>query len=471
MPAAPYTSPGVYPSVVNSPSLGSSSLQGGVLGMVGTAPTGSSLPGTIYTSFSQFKRDYGDPAGNGAGYTGPLAAQLYFGQAGGGTGLTPGLVFKRIGTTAATLTLVGTSLSLTLTATPAYAGSAGNAISVVVAAVSGGNQTVTFTDANNKQESYTFAENSTTATNFLNAVNQKSAMFTAGTATDSNNPFTTGTFTPTGGTDGKGAAIQSSDIDSLGTLNVNGVCTLDGLLATAQLVQTHVESYSANFTKPRVGFCGPSLGTSTSTIESNANTLLTTDGRMVYAGHDGLVMSDPVSGNPLTLDGLYWAPVFAGQVFTRSVSEPVTWKPVAGVLGPATILPESTLATLSQNGAMVVDKSYNGLVIRHGITTTMYNGTTFGLLVNRTALDEFVRRLQSWAAINLIGQRNGPDMPQRIISGFNAVAQRAVLDLVIAAMAQPDPVPNGSNAYNVGVGVTLLGEVDAVYINIAILTA
>ena len=474
MPAAPYTAPSVNPSVVNSPSLGSATATGGVLGMIGTAPTGSSLPGKVYTSFAQFKRDYGDPAGNGAGYTGPLAAQLYFTQSGGGSGLTQGLVFRRIGTTAAALTLVGTSLSLTLTATAAYAGSAGNGATVVVAAPSGGNQTVTITDGNGVADAgspYTIVDNSTPATNLMTLINQQSAIFTASAPTDSSNPFTTGTFNPTGGADGKGAAIQQADLDAMGNVLVNGVCTLDGLLATAQLLQTHVETNSASYSKPRVGFAGPALGTSVATIEGNALTLLTSDGRMVYAGHDGLVMFNPVTGKPINLDGFYWAPVAAGLAFSRSVSDPSTWDQVLGVLGPVNPQSEATLTALSQSGCWVVDTGYNGLVCKDAVTTTNYSGTVFGKLVNRTALDEFVRRVQFWAATQLVGQRNGPDVPQRIISGTNSVGQRAVQDLIIASLDSVTPVSSGVNGYNDNVSLHLLGEVDIINIPITILTS
>ena len=472
MTAAPYTAPGVFPSLVNSPGLGSSQATGGVLGLIANFPTGPRDPGLTYTSFAQFKRDYGDPAGNGAGYSGPLAAQLFFTQTGGGSGLTQGLVARRAGTTLATLTLVGTSLSLTLTATQKYAGTAGNAISVVVAAESGSNQTITLTDANNVTESYTEPVGTTTATNFLTAINQASKMVTASAPTDSANPFTAGTFTPSGGTDGKNAAIVQADFDAMGNVQVNGVCAMDGTLATAQLLQTHVETNSASYSKPRIGFAGPALGTSVSTIENNAGvTLNTADGRMVYAGHDGLVMFNPVTNSPVNLDGSYWAPVAAGVAFSRSVSDPSTWKPVAGVLGPVNPQSEATLTALSQNGCWVVDVGFNGLVCKDAVTTTNYSGTVMGKLVNRTALDEFVRRAQFWAATQLIGQRNGPDVPQRIISGFNSVGQRAVLDLVIASLDSVAPVANGTNGYNVNCALHLLGEVDSVNIPITILTS
>jgi hypothetical protein len=440
--------------------------------MIGTAPSGSSLPGRVYTSFAQFKRDYGDPAGNGAGYTLPLAAQLYFTQSGGGSGLSQGLIVRRIGTVAGALTIIGTSLSLTLTASAAYAGSAGNAITVAVAAASGGNQTITFTDANNVTETYTQPVNATTATNFLTVINQQSAMFAASAPTDSANAFTVGSFTPAGGADGKNAAIGQADLDALSNVQVNGVCTLDGTLATAQLLQTHVETNSASYSKPRVGFTGPALNTSVATIEANAGvTLNTADGRMVYAGHDGVVMFNPVTNRPVNLDGFYWGPVAAGVAFSRSVSDPSTWKPVAGVLGPVNPQSAATLSALSQNGCWVVDTGYNGLICKDAVTTTNYSGVVMGKLVNRTALDEFVRRCQFWAATQLVGQRNSPDVPQRIISGFNSVGQRAILDLVIASLDNVSPVSNGVNAYNVNCSLHLLGEVDDVNIPITILTS
>jgi hypothetical protein len=98
----PYTRPGVAINVVGTPSVLGSGATGGLGAIIGTAPKGyGGANPLIYTSLADVIRDYGDPAIYGyPTWTIPLAAQLYFSQAGIGTGLRPGLLIERIGAVA-----------------------------------------------------------------------------------------------------------------------------------------------------------------------------------------------------------------------------------------------------------------------------------------------------------------------------------------------------------------------------------
>src|SRR5690348_16217317 len=124
---AAWTRPGTYATESTAPQAPAPSSQGGIAFFVGTAPQGTDQPGAVYWDLESYQAQYGDAA-TAPGYTGPLAAYLFFRQSGPG-GFAKGMMFKRVGAAHATLDLVGTGVALTLTATAAYAGLAGNNIS------------------------------------------------------------------------------------------------------------------------------------------------------------------------------------------------------------------------------------------------------------------------------------------------------------------------------------------------------
>jgi len=463
---ATYTRPGITSSVSTGQQVPAGGPSGGILFAIGTAPTGTSTPGTVYQSFADFKRDYGDPSGNGIGYTLPLFAQLYFSQS-PGFGLQQALGVRRAATVQAAVTLLGaTSTSLTLTTKPAYTGTAGNAIAIVVAAASGSTQSITITDANGVIDSGAayVIPTATPASSLLALINTNSSMFTASAPVDGG-AYTTGTFNPTGGADGKGGAIVQADFDALSAVICNGVSAIDGTLATATLLQTHVEAMSASYSKPRIGFAGPALGTSLATIESNTTSLSTADGRMSYAGHAGLRMFNPATKLPVTVDGSYWAAVFAGQRFALPPAEPATWKPVSAVLGPDIVQSASTLDTLSGGGATVVDTGYQGLMTRDSVTTTLAP-STYAKLVNRTAVDEFVARFQR-ALVPVIGGKGGSVALQLIPALGAQVSQQAVKDGIVDSVQAITPSQTGPTSYSAAVALTIFGEADQISIPIA----
>lgn len=469
-----YTRPGTYGSASTAPQIPSTTNQGGIACFVGTAPMGSDQPGAVFWDLASFQAQYGDAAAS-PGYTGPLAAYLFFLQSGPG-GLAKGLMFKRVGAAHATLSLAGTGLSLTLTASAAYAGTAGNGVSVVVAAESGGTQSITITDANDVIDgggAYVVTVNSTTATNLMTLINQKSSMFTASAPTDANVPFATGAFTPTGGTTGQGAAIAQADVQTADSFLPNFVVTLDGSMTTAGYLQTDVTAESGNYAKPRVGVTGPALGTNVATIESNLTTLATSTGRMVYLAHDGLRITSPATGLPTVIDGFYGAAILCGIKCSSDPAEPATNKPIAGIIGVGTALPPATEDTLAGAGGTVFTGGYAAtggaaLVVLDSVTTTLASvSPTWNKLVNVTAVDEVVNRLTKWNQINAIGKRGGSKTGQMIIAGWTGVLSRAVKDDIIDAFSPVVPSQNGAT-WSVPLGLTANGETDIVNIPLTV---
>lgn len=465
-----YTRPGTYASVSALPQAPAPSSQGGITFAVGTAPFGTDAPGAVYWSLKDFETAYGDAA-TYPGFTGPLFAYLYFRQSGPG-GLAKGLQFRRVGPAHATLVLVGsTTTSLTLTATAAYAGTAGNAIAVVVPAAAGGNQIITFTDANGLVETYT-VPTATPATSLLAFVNASSAMFTASAATDGG-AYTTGTFNPTGGTTGQNATIGSTDINTASALTPNFLVTLDGSMTTAGLMQTAVNGSSANYGKPRVGVAGPSIGTSTATIEANLTTLTGSVGRMCYIAHDGLLITSPATNLPVVVDGFYGAAILCGIKCSSDPAEPATNKPVAAVIGVHTPLVPSDENTLAGDGGTVFTGGYaatggSALVILDSVTTTLASvSPMWNKLVNVTAVDETVTRLTRWDQINVIGKRGGSKTGQVIASGWTAILKGAVDDDTIDAFGPVQPAQAG-NTFTVPLSLTANGETDIVNIPISV---
>lgn len=468
-----YTRPGSYATVSSAPQEPAPSQQGGITFAVGTAPMGTDAPGAVYWNLKDFQTQYGDAA-TYPGYTLLNFARLYYAQTGPG-GLAQGLMVRRVGAAHATLTLAGTSLSLTLTATPAYAGTAGNLISVVVAAPSGGSQVVTFTDAGGVVESYTVTDNSTPATNLMTLVNANSNMFTASSPTDSSNIFTAGTYNPTGGVTGQNAAIQNSDITTADAFTPNFLVALDGTLATAQNVQTDATNSSANYSKPRVGVAGPSIGTNQANIQSNLTSLATSTGRMCYIGHDGIKVASPSTGLPIVLDGFYGAAILCGVKCASDPGEPATNKPISGVIAVNTALTPSTENTLAAAGATIFTGGYAAtggasLVILDSVTTTLASvSPLWNKLVNVTSVDEVVNRLTRWDQANVIGKRGGGKTSQLIVSGWTSILKKAVdPDDIIDAFAPVVPGAQVGNTIPVPLGLTSNGESDVVNIPIAV---
>lgn len=470
----PWTRPGTYATESTAPQVPAPGNQGGIAFFVGTAPMGSDQPGAVFWDLESYQTQYGDAA-TSPGYTGPLAAYLFFKQSGPG-GNAKGMMFKRVGATHATLSLAGTGLDLTLTATAAYAGIAGNSISVVVAAESGGTQSITITDANGVVDhggAYVVTVNSTTASNLMALINANSSMFTASAPTDANVPFTTGTFTPTGGTTGFGATIGSSDIASAAAYYPNYVVTLDGSMTTAGLLQTHVETLSNNSTRNRSGATGPSIGTSISTIGTNCTSLTTSDGRMNYCGHDGIKITSPATGLPMIVDGFYGAAIETGIRCSSDPGEPGTNKAAAGILGFNTALQPSDENTLTQGGAFVFTQGYgqpgaSSYVLLLDQTTTLATANaTWAYQVNRTAVDQVISDIAAWNAINAIGKRGGSKTASLIVSGWTEVLADEVNADLIDAYGTVKPVQSG-NGFNVPLSLTINGEVIVINIPVAV---
>ena len=468
-----YTRPGSYATASTAPQQPAPTQQGGITFAIGTAPFGTDAPGAIYWSLADFQAQYGDAATN-PGYTLPLWAYLYYRQSGPG-GLAKGLMVGRVGAVHATLTLVGaTGTTITLTAKPAYAGVAGNAISVVVAAASGGNQAITVTDANGVIDSgaaYS-VPTATPATSLLALINSKSTMFTASAATDGG-AYTTGTFTPTGGTTGQGAAIGSADITKSDAFLVNFKATLDGSMTTAGLLSTDVVAQSANYSKPCVGVTGPALGTSTATITTNLGTLTTNTGRMAYIAHDGLRITSPATGAPIVVDGFYGSAILCGVKCSSDPGEPATNKPISAVLGVNTPLQPSDESTLAGDGGTVFTGGYaagaSGLVIMDSVTTTTAaTNPLWNKLVNVTSVDEVVNRLSAWDAVNVVGKRGGNKTSQIITVGWTAALLRAVADNIIDAFSPVQPGAQVGNTIPVPLGLTANGEADIVNIPVTV---
>jgi hypothetical protein len=466
----PYTRPGSYATASTAPQQPAPTQQGGITFAIGTAPFGTDAPGAVYWSLASFQAQYGDAAAY-PGYTLLLWAYLYFQQSGPG-GLAKGLMVGRVGAVHATLVLLGsTSTTLTLTAKPAYAGTAGNAISVVVPAASGGNQTITFTDAAGVLETYV-VPTATPATSLLALVNSKSAMFNASAATDGG-AYTTGTFSPTGGTTGQNAAIGASDITKSDAFLVNFKVTLDGSMTTAGLLSTDVVAQSANYSKPCVGVTGPALGTSTATIETNLGTLATSTGRMAYGAHDGLKITSPATGGTIVVDGFYESAILCGIKCSSDPGEPATNKPVAAVLAVNTPLQPSDENALATAGGTVLTGGYaagaSGLVIMDSVTTTTaVTNPLWNKLVNVTSVDEVVNRLSAWDAVNVVGKRGGDKTSQIITVGWTATLLRAVSDNIIDAFAPVQPGAQVGNTIPVPLGLTANGEADIVNIPVTV---
>lgn len=465
-----YTRPGSYASASTAPQQPAPTQQGGITYAIGTAPFGTDQPGAIYWSLASFQAAYGDAA-TYPGYTLPLWAYLYFAQSGPG-GLAKGLMVGRVGAVHATLTLVGSdSTTITLTAKPAYAGLAGNAISVVVPAAAGGNQAITFTDANGVVETYS-APSATPATTLLALVNAQSNMFTASAATDGG-AYTTGTFSPAGGTTGQGATIGSSDITKSDAFLVNFKATLDGSMTTAGLLQTDVVGQSADYSKPCVGVTGPSIGVNVASITTNLGTLSTGTGRMAYSAHDGLRITSPSTGGTVVVDGFYESAIICGIKCSSDPGEPATNKPVAAVLGVNTPLQPSDENALAAAGGTVLTGGYaagaSGLVIMDSVTTTVAaTNPLWNKLVNVTSVDEVVNRLTAWDAVNVVGKRGGSKTSQIITVGWTATLLRAVNDNIIDAFLPVQPGAQVGNVIPVPLGLTANGEADIINIPVSV---
>lgn len=468
----PYTRPGVAINVVGTPSIPGSGATGGLGAIIGTAPKGyGGANPLIYTSMADVIRDYGDPAVYGyPTWTIPLAAQLYFSQAGIGTGLRPGLLIERIGASAASGSLIGTGTSLAVTAQPPYAGTAGNAIAVTFGAVAGNAQPVTVVDGQGRSETYSIADSTggSLAATILAGLLGSSAILVPGAAVNSGF-FTVGTVTLGGGTDGQGTAIAQAHFDALSSYQVEGVCPLDGLQATAILAQTHADTMSASFNKPRVAFVGPAQGTVVATITTNATAIADQQGRVVYAGHDSIKVVNPaVQSSIQTVPGFFLAAALMGDKFANAVFEPLTYKPVLGIAGPGTILTQSQLDSLAAVGCTVLD-NLGGWVVRDSLTTAEGSyANPYVHLVNRTSEDEFANRIRQWALSQFIGKPNDRDVVTRIQSGISGVAAQAIRDRVIQGIGAITPSQGTSGAWTAGVQYAQTGETDYLTVNLTV---
>jgi hypothetical protein len=471
----PYTRPGVYPSVVSTPFLQPSGSGGAVAALIGTAPKGSSQPGALYGSFADFVRDYGDPAVN-PGYTLPGAAQQFFAQSQPNGSVRPSLMVVRVGSTLATSNL--NSGALVLSAQPAYAGSVGNSITVVAAAsvyvstVTTGSpylQTYQVVDPSGYTENYSVYDVNTGP----NAMGLLQALLVQKSTIVNVSSYTNGAFLPaatyvfSGGTDGKGALIASTDVAKLEIQAVDFVCALQGDLATAQLVQTHVDAMSSLF-KPRVGFAGFSIGTAMASRLANFGTLADAAGRMVCAGHDAFYWYNAATGYQEQHAGYELAALLMGIKSSNRPEMPLTNRQAQGIVGPVEQLTAAQQDTISKSGGCCLDRTPQGVFVLDGVTTAPQT-SIYAYLGIRHCEDVLVRALII-AGKGLIGQPGGPNIKQMIETSFRNVLTAAVNNGTISNFQNPVASPSLTQVgvWTVTIPYVPRGEIRVLYLNLSV---
>lgn len=372
-----YVTPGVTITQLSSQAVPPGPGQQGILCLLGTAPKGTSDPKS-FSSLADANTEYGSAADAGSLFNLEPGLEIAFGQAGVLNSLQ--VVAVRVGATQAIASvpqISGGQTAYALTARPSYAGK--NTVTAVVGSPSYSNgsyqQSIALYD--NTPSLAVVIENFGGATpqavtDAINSASSLALASTAGGATgNSQNAFGQGgTYTLSGAVDGS-AATQADYVAALAKaegIDVDFVVALSGDAVVQQAVASHVSKMIGQ-QKYRQGILGQKYtGASEPNVVSQA---LQVAGNyssqyLCLLANQGGYRRNPVTGLSQIYDGYFWAAALGAIKCINNPAEPLTRKPITGLLGLTENFPLTDLNSLAADGIIAI-RTVPTMVINDGV--------------------------------------------------------------------------------------------------------
>lgn len=470
-----YQGPKLTFTSLNSASTGIGSNQQGVVAVIGTAPSGPNVPTTFF-SLAQAQAAYGSFLDAQASSTGQVgfnlepALELMYSQSGKFNNLET--VCVRAGATLASYNVLDTAqptgTAFGLTAKPSYAGI--NTVTAVVgtavynSAIGANTQTVALYD--NVLGKQTISETYVgTPQSIIQQINQSSQLCTvagdkvtgvAGTYT-LNNALTGVNATPTD---------YINAINQLIGTDVDYIVALTDDSGVQNALLAFVQS-QASLNKPCQAFLAPAyLGLQPATVVNNAlaNVGNFNSAQVCYLANSGGVRRNPVTNKNMVYDGFYWAACVAAIKALNNPADPVSNKPIAGLLSLTETFTPTQAVNMGSFGVMCIVTDQSGIHIFDGVTTD--NPGNYRRENIRSQENRLIRYIRD-ACQPLIG--TAPAIANSLVIYQTVVAAlaKAVTDHVILGFnnASVSVVPNATQPGKYTVAVSYNPRVEIIEID------
>lgn len=457
----------------SSGAAGIGSNQQGTVLVIGTAPSGPNVP-TTFTSLAQAQAAYGGFLASQAastqtpGFNLEPALELMYSQSGKFTNLK--VIGVRAGATQAVSSVPDTGVpagtAYAFLAKPGYAGS--NTITAVVsqaiynASIGASTQTVALYDApvGSQTVSETYIG---TPASIIAQINQGSQLTTV--LPSSGKIGVAGTYTLTGALTG----INASPTDYINAINL--AIGLDVDYAVALNADSGVQNALLAFTqsqfalnKPCEAFIAPAYqALQTGVVMNNAlsNVGNFNNAQIVYLANSGGQRKNPVLNQVQTYDGFYWAACLAAIKALNNPADPITNKPIAGLIGVTETFTTTQAVNMGSYGVLSIVQDQSGIHVFDGVTTdNPGNYRREGIRSQENRLIRYVRD----ACLPLIGTAqvtaNSIVITQTVLNAL----QKAVQDNIILGFnsSNVSVVPNSSQPGKYTVSIAYSPRVEIV---------